>query len=95
VALVISLNDKRRHLTVNQRSLAAARAKELFQEEAKERQRAGLKQFKGEVSLTTAAIVTPPRQCRAALSPMGQGSGFDLLLIDTSHHCETASQVDT
>ncbi|MCK6552656.1 MT-A70 family methyltransferase [Myxococcota bacterium] len=52
-ALVIALNAKRRHLTEGQRSMVAARAKPLFEAEAKERMREAGRE-KGQANLPDA-----------------------------------------
>jgi len=44
LTFVVTKNIDRRHLTEGQRALVAARLKPLFEEEARQRQRAGLKQ---------------------------------------------------
>jgi hypothetical protein len=44
LAFVVAKNLRRRHLTESQRALVAAKLKPLFEEEARQRQRAGLKQ---------------------------------------------------
>lgn len=47
VAYVLSLNLHRRHLTVSQASMVAARAREVYDKRAKERQKAGAKKGGG------------------------------------------------
>lgn len=76
VAYVLSLNLHRRHLTPSQASMCAARARELYEQQAKERQQAALKQN------ATVPVNLPERDKSDARDAAGKAFGVSGKSVD-------------